>query len=55
MADVKTVVEIADMAWDIVLKKQAEDNLQESVNRYRTLFESANDTIFIIFGCAMIL
>ena len=45
--DVKTVSDIADMAWDIVLRKRAEDALRESEEQYRTMMESMVDSAYI--------
>jgi PAS domain S-box-containing protein len=38
---------IAGINHDITKRKQMEDQLRESENRYRTLFDSTNDAIFI--------
>ncbi|MEB3212060.1 MAG: PAS domain S-box protein, partial [Leptolyngbyaceae bacterium] len=42
------VIGIVGIILDITQRKQAELSLQDSLDRYRTLFEMANDMIFIV-------
>ena len=44
--DVNTVQQLADLAWETVERKRAEDMLRDNENRYRTLVDSSNDAIF---------
>ena len=37
-----------ESAWDMFKRKQAEEELRESEAKFRTLFESANDAIFLM-------
>ncbi len=46
--DLKTVSLLADVTWEIVQRKKAEEALVESEKRYRRLFESAKDGILIL-------
>ncbi len=45
--DVAVVSYLADVTWEIVRQKRADEALQESEARYRTLFEHASDAIFL--------
>lgn len=38
--DVRTVSELADMAWETIVRRRAEEELKESEERYRALFET---------------
>jgi PAS domain S-box-containing protein len=51
--DVEVVSYLADVVWEIITRKRAEEALQESEKRYRRLFESANDGISLLgpTGC----
>ena len=44
------IVGILAIFWDITERKRAEETLQESEERYRTLFQTANDAIFLMDG-----
>ena len=46
--DIQVVSTLADLAWDIALRKQAEMALRESEQQYRILFESASDALLFI-------
>jgi PAS domain S-box-containing protein len=46
--DVEAVASLADLAWDIAERKRVETILQESEERYRLLFESATDAMFLM-------
>jgi len=46
--DVEIVSYLADVAWEIVQRKRAEEALIDSEKRYRRLFESAKDGILIL-------
>ena len=45
--DVKLVTSIANIAWDIVLRKRMEEALIKSERKYRDLFEANQDAITI--------
>ncbi len=45
--DVETVSYLADVTWEIVRKKQAEEKLRENEEKFRDIFNSSNDAIFI--------
>jgi len=45
--DLQTITDLANLAWDVISAKQAEQSLKESEARYRTIFESVQDAIFI--------
>lgn len=45
--DVTLTSELANMAWDIVLQKRADEAFRESEQRYRQLFNSIRDAIVI--------
>ncbi len=44
--DVNTVQQLADLAWETIERKRAEELLRDNENRYRTLVDSSNDAIF---------
>jgi two-component system, cell cycle sensor histidine kinase and response regulator CckA len=46
--DVEIVSYLADVTWEIVQRKRAEEALIDSEKRYRRLFESAKDGILIL-------
>ena len=46
--DVETVAGLADLAWDIVVRKRAEDALEESERRFRDLYENAPNAYFSV-------
>lgn len=46
--DVEAIASLADLAWDIAERKRVEAILQESEERYRLLFESAVDAMFLL-------
>jgi PAS domain S-box-containing protein len=46
--DVEIVSYFADVTWEIVRQKRAEQALRESENRYRQLFEAESDAVFLI-------
>jgi len=46
--DVGAVAFLADVTWEIVERKRAEEALHDSEKRYRRLFESAKDGILIL-------
>lgn len=45
-ADLDVVTRLADLAWDIVLRKRAEEALLESEARYRTLVANIPDAVY---------
>ena len=45
--DIEQVSAMADMAWDLVQKKMAEEGREESEERYRTIMEAMEDSIYI--------
>ncbi len=45
--DVGTVTFLADMAWDIVVRRQAEEEAWESEARFRALVENASDGVAV--------
>ncbi len=47
-ADVETVARLADLAWDIVVRKRAEEALAESEKRFRDLYENAPNAYFSV-------
>ena len=46
--DMAAVGQIAELAWEIVVSKRAEEDQRRSVERYRTLFDLAADGIAIL-------
>ena len=46
--DVAMVSNLADVAWEIAERKQAEDSLRKSEEQFRTLVGSAPDAILIL-------
>ncbi len=46
--DIRTVSQIADLAWDITERKLAEDDLKQSEKKYREVVENTTDIIFTI-------
>jgi len=44
--DIETLSQLANLAWDIVQRKQAEEQLQKSEKRFRNLVETTNDWIW---------
>jgi len=46
--DVEIVSYLADVTWEIVRQKRAEEALRESEHRYRQLFEAESDAVFLI-------
>ena len=45
--DALALQELADVAWDLLLRKQGEEALIESQERYSELFEAVNDPVVI--------
>ncbi len=45
-ADIDVVSKLADLAWDIVERKRAEEALSSSEYKYRTLFKSLHQGVF---------
>jgi len=45
--DVETLSQLANLAWDIVQRKQAENDLRESEEKYRAIIEQSHDGVFI--------
>ncbi len=48
--DATVVSHFADLGWDIIERKRAEETLRESEERYRMVIEQASDGIFITDG-----
>ncbi len=46
--DVQLVAELADLAWDLVARKQAEEQLRQSETRLRVITNSAQDAILMM-------
>ncbi len=44
--DVNIVRQLADLAWETIERKRAEELLRDNENRYRILVDSSNDAIF---------
>ena len=45
--DVRLVHEMANLAWDLIQKKQAEEAKKDSEERYRSIMEAMEDEIYI--------
>lgn len=45
--DIAALQELANAAWDLLLRRQGEEALRESQERYRQLFEAVNDPVVI--------
>ncbi len=48
--DKGNIVSILGIFWDITENKRAEEAVRESEERYRTIFQTANDAIFLMDG-----
>jgi PAS domain S-box-containing protein len=48
--DAEVVSYLADISWDVIKQKRTEEELRESELKYRNLFETANDAIYILDG-----
>ncbi|MGE4559918.1 MAG: PAS domain S-box protein [Desulfobulbus sp.] len=46
--DVQVVATLADLAWEITLRKRTETDLRESEEQHRLLFEAASDALLFI-------
>ncbi len=46
--DVESISQLANLAWDILQRKQADEQLQESEKRFRNLVETTSDWIWEI-------
>ncbi len=44
--DIKVIQQFADVAWETVIRKQSEEKLRKSEEKYRNLFNSINDFIY---------
>jgi|GEM_PF-2574238 PAS domain S-box-containing protein len=47
-ADTKVVQQLADLAWEAVVRRRAEDALKESEEKFRGLADSIEDTFFAL-------
>jgi PAS domain S-box-containing protein len=47
-ADINTVQQLADLAWETVVRKRTEKALKESESKFRNVIEQSNDAIYIM-------